>query len=94
MFTSLFLDSQSGSFFREISIDLYWQPAVLAAKDLTLKAIYSRSLKSAQSLASGLSDVDLYSEDSGAGKGYADLLARQDIKAVIIAYCVAFLLLC
>ncbi|KAL1969734.1 hypothetical protein VTN77DRAFT_8287 [Rasamsonia byssochlamydoides] len=69
----------SGIFAREEHL-----PAVLAAKELTLKAIYSRSLKSAQSLASGFSDVDLYSEDSGPGKSYADLLARQDIKAVII----------
>jgi len=30
--------------------------------------------------------VDLYSEDAGPGKGYADLLARDDISAVIIAY--------
>lgn len=62
------------------------QPAVQEAKEFTLKAIYSRSLKSAQSLADGLSGVDLYSEDSGSGKAYDDLLARSDIVAVIIAY--------
>ncbi|KAJ5257038.1 hypothetical protein N7478_013142 [Penicillium angulare] len=59
-------------------------PAVKATKDLSLKAIYSRSLKSAQDLASTVSGIDLYSEDSGPGKSYADLLARDDIKAVII----------
>ncbi len=56
-----------------------------ASEDLTLKAIYSRSLKSAQSLSPDTSSVDLYSDDSGAGKGYRDLLSRPDIQAVIIA---------
>ncbi|OQD90861.1 hypothetical protein PENANT_c001G04064 [Penicillium antarcticum] len=60
-------------------------PAVQAAEHFSLKAIYSRSLKSAQDLASGVSGVDLYSEDSGADKSYDDLLARSDIGAVIIA---------
>ncbi|KAL2862721.1 uncharacterized protein BJX67DRAFT_391096 [Aspergillus lucknowensis] len=59
-------------------------PAVQAATDLNLKAVYSRSLKSAQGLAAGLSGVDLYSEDSGAGKSYSDLLAREDVEAVIL----------
>jgi len=45
-------------------------------------------LKSAQSLAEGTSNVDLYSEDSGAEKTYDSLLARSDIGAVIIAYVV------
>lgn len=57
-----------------------------AAPGFTLKAIYSRSLNSAQSLAEGTANVDLYSEDSGAGKSFDDLLARSDIGAVIIAY--------
>lgn len=56
-----------------------------AADTLTLKAIYSRSLKSAQSLATDTSNVDLYSDDSGSGKSLDDLLARSDIHAVIIA---------
>lgn len=60
-------------------------PAVQAAPNFTLRAIYSRSLNSAQSLADGTSNVDLYSEDSGAGKSYDDLLNRSDIGAVIIA---------
>ncbi len=66
--------------------DLASKPAVEASKDLTLKAIYSRSLQSAKSLATDDSKVDLYSDDSGSGKSYADLLARSDIQAVIIAY--------
>ncbi|OCK82602.1 oxidoreductase-like protein family [Lepidopterella palustris CBS 459.81] len=63
------------------------QPAVLASPDLQLKAIYSRSLASAKSLDKKLEShsVDLYSDDSGAEKGYKDLLARKDIKGVIIA---------
>jgi len=60
-------------------------PAVEAAKTLTLKAVYSRSLKSAKTLATEVSDVDLYSDDSGSGKSLEDLLARSDIHAVIIA---------
>jgi len=43
-------------------------------------------LKSAQNLIGENSGVDLYSEDSGSGKTYDDLLAREDIQAVIIAY--------
>ena len=53
-----------------------------ACSHLTLKAIYSRSLKSAQNLSAG---VDLYSNDSGSGKTYHDLLLREDIHAVILA---------
>lgn len=60
-------------------------PAVQAAEDFELKAIYSRSLKSAQSLAEGTSNVDLYSEESGTEKSYDALLGRSDIGAVIIA---------
>ncbi|CEJ58231.1 Putative Oxidoreductase family, NAD-binding Rossmann fold protein [Penicillium brasilianum] len=69
----------SGNFAKEQHL-----PAVKATADLQLKAIYSRSLKSAQTLASGTPDVDLYSDDSGTGKSYDDLLARSDIGAVII----------
>jgi hypothetical protein len=47
------------------------QPAVNLAHHLTLKAVYSRSLKSAQGLGA---NVDLYSDDSGSGKTYHDLL--------------------
>lgn len=61
------------------------QPAVQAAETLTLKAVYSRSLKSAKTITAGSATVDLYSDDSGSGKSLADLLARSDIHAVIIA---------
>jgi predicted dehydrogenase len=60
-------------------------PAIQATQLLSLKAVYSRSLKSATALAENLSDVDLYSEDSE-GKTYDDLLKREDVKGVIIAY--------
>ncbi|KAL5377487.1 hypothetical protein DPSP01_009823 [Paraphaeosphaeria sporulosa] len=60
-------------------------PAIKAASALSLTAIYSRSLASAKSLASEAGDVELYSEDSGEGKGYDALLARDDVQAVVIA---------
>jgi predicted dehydrogenase len=65
-------------------------PAITKANNLDLKAIYSRSLKSAKETG----DLDtretgagpaLYSADSGSGKSLDDLLARDDIDAVIIA---------
>lgn len=57
---------------------------------LSVKAIWSRSLKSAQEAAKQIpsdyaSPVDLYSTDSGEGKSYDDVLRRSDIKGVIIA---------
>lgn len=52
---------------------------------MTLKAVYSRSEKSARTITSDSATVDLYSDDSGAGKSLDDLLARSDIQAVIIA---------
>ncbi|KAK6584104.1 hypothetical protein PZA11_003834 [Diplocarpon coronariae] len=67
----------SGIFVREEHL-----PAVKASPDLTLKAVYSRSLESAQALDTG---VDLYSNDSGVGSTYHDLLLRGDIQAVILA---------
>lgn len=68
----------SGIFVKECHL-----PAVEKAQHLTLKAIYSRSLKSAQSL--GTKDVPLFSDDSGAGNTYHDLLLRPDVHAVILA---------
>lgn len=70
------------------------QPAVLKSDTLSLKAIFSRSLASAQSTADLIPSLaasgsapspDLYSADAGAGKTYHDLLLRDDIHAVIIA---------
>jgi len=46
-----------------------------------VKAVYSRSKKSANALIPNGS-VDIYSDDSGSGKGLDDLLARKDIQAV------------
>ncbi|KAK5994882.1 hypothetical protein PT974_03269 [Cladobotryum mycophilum] len=62
-------------------------PAVLKSDQLSIKAIYSRSLKSAQETADLITKdnvkPDLYSSDSD--KSYQDLLQREDISAVIIA---------
>ena len=52
---------------------------------MTLKAIWSRSLKSAKTLEANEKEVELYSEDSEAGKTLDDLLRRSDISAIIIA---------
>ncbi|KAF2743528.1 NAD(P)-binding protein [Sporormia fimetaria CBS 119925] len=63
-------------------------PAIRATPLLELKAIYSRSRKSAEALASGLENVELYSEDSE-GRTYDELLKREDITGVIIALPIA-----
>ncbi|KAF4976828.1 hypothetical protein FZEAL_6569 [Fusarium zealandicum] len=64
-------------------------PALMKCDNLALKAIYSRSLKSAKETAAlntrSEATPDLYSADSGPGKSYDDLLARDDIAAVILA---------
>jgi len=64
-------------------------PAILSTPTLRLVAVYSRSLSSAKTLSSEIksedANVELYSEDQD-GKGYEQLLARDDIKGVIIAY--------
>ena len=65
--------------------------AVQVSKDLTLKAIRSRSLKSTQNLGADTA-VDIYSENSGSGKSLSDLLERDDIQAVIIACVVSYML--
>jgi predicted dehydrogenase len=55
----------------------------LASKDLELKAIYSRSLKSAKDVAGEVSQkIDLYSEDIS--QGYEDILKRDDIQALVV----------
>lgn len=65
------------------------QPAVLACPSLSLKAIWSRSLKSAEDTAKLIpgegQSVDLYSTQSGESRSYDDLLKRSDISAVIVA---------
>lgn len=61
------------------------KPGVEACDLLKLVAAYSRSTASVTK-AFGDSNVDLYSDDSDAGKTLDDLLARKDVDAVIIAY--------
>ena len=62
------------------------QPAVQATPTLALKAIYSRTLSSATAVSQTHDKtIDLYAEDAGASKNLDDLLARDDIQAVIIA---------
>ncbi|KAH8839475.1 hypothetical protein MCOR27_011560 [Pyricularia oryzae] len=67
-------------------------PAVLATPSLEVKAVYSRSLKSAKEsaalLPNGGEGVDLYSSEEGGG-GYADVLKRDDVSGVIIALPIA-----
>ncbi|KAF7563205.1 hypothetical protein G7046_g926 [Stylonectria norvegica] len=63
-------------------------PAVMKVDSISLKAIYSRSAKSAKETAAldtKGGTPDLYSDDAGAGHTYHDLLLREDISAVIIA---------
>ncbi|CAH0027450.1 unnamed protein product [Clonostachys rhizophaga] len=64
-------------------------PAVFKCADLSLKAIFSRSLSSAQKTAElvpeGQPKPQLYAADAGSGREYQDLLSQQDIQAVIIA---------
>ncbi|KAI4770120.1 NAD(P)-binding protein [Aureobasidium sp. EXF-3400] len=73
----------SGIFVQEAHL-----PGIKANGDLfSLKAIYSRSLSSAQKLSkeADSSTPDLYAEDAGSDKSYANLLERSDIEAVVIA---------
>lgn len=77
--TTKWLTHNPGIFVKEQHL-----PAVQASTDLQLKAIYSRSLKSAQDVSSSLSDVDLYSDEEGS-KPLSEMLSRPDISAVIIA---------
>uniref|UniRef100_A0A8H7NCQ0 Gfo/Idh/MocA-like oxidoreductase N-terminal domain-containing protein n=1 Tax=Bionectria ochroleuca TaxID=29856 RepID=A0A8H7NCQ0_BIOOC len=64
-------------------------PALFKCADLSLKAIFSRSLSSAQKTAElvpeGQPKPQLYAADAGSGREYQDLLSQQDIQAVIIA---------
>ncbi|KAF3930742.1 hypothetical protein ABW19_dt0210189 [Dactylella cylindrospora] len=63
------------------------KPACLQdAELLSLKAIYSRSKASVEATIAGdTAPVDIYSDDSGEGKGIDDLLKRDDIDFVIVA---------
>jgi predicted dehydrogenase len=56
-------------------------PAIQKSGLYDIKAVYSRSKKSAEALIPN-SSVDIYSDDSGPGKSLDDLLSRNDIQAV------------
>ncbi|KAI0431238.1 hypothetical protein F5Y09DRAFT_202937 [Xylaria sp. FL1042] len=64
-------------------------PAALACPLVSVKAVWSRSLKSAQGIADLLADegntVEVYSAESGQDKSYEDLLKREDIAGVMMA---------
>ncbi|KAH8898920.1 NAD(P)-binding protein [Thozetella sp. PMI_491] len=61
-------------------------PAIEASSDLELKAVYSRSQKSAETIASeAKNSVDVYFDSPETpGKSLSDLLARSDIAAVAV----------
>lgn len=64
------------------------KPAALQNPELlSLKAVYSRSRASVLNTLSAeeQTTIDIYSDDSGDGKGIDDLLKREDISFVIIA---------
>lgn len=63
---------------------------MLTCPQLSLKAIWSRSINSAQETAKlipgdAAASVDLYSSDSGEGKAFEDVLKRTDITGLIMA---------
>jgi len=62
-------------------------PAVFKCDNLSVKVIYSRSLKTAQETSKLVTGdaPDLYAGDAGSGRTYHDLLLREDVQAVIIA---------
>ncbi|KAG7140962.1 hypothetical protein HYQ45_002343 [Verticillium longisporum] len=63
-------------------------PAIEAAKDLTLKAVFSRTLKSAQSIADVVAgSPQLYSDEGDAG--FDALLERSDVDAIIVSLPIA-----
>ncbi|CRG89476.1 hypothetical protein PISL3812_06512 [Talaromyces islandicus] len=63
-------------------------PAIEAAKNIVLKAVFSRSLKSAQSIADAVTTpVELYSDESG--EGFDGLLKRADIQAIVVSLPIA-----
>ncbi|KAI1439130.1 hypothetical protein GGR50DRAFT_2784 [Xylaria sp. CBS 124048] len=64
-------------------------PAAVACPLVSVKAVWSRSLKSAEETAKLLVDAgttaDIYSSESGPGKSYDDLLKRSDVSGIILA---------
>jgi predicted dehydrogenase len=65
----------------EIVLTVEHLPAIEKSGLYEIKAVYSRSKKSAEALIPKGS-IDIYSDDSGPGKGLDDLLSRKDIHAV------------
>ncbi|KAF1834677.1 NAD(P)-binding protein [Decorospora gaudefroyi] len=59
-------------------------PAIQDTPSLSLKAVYSRSLKSAKALSGELLNVELYSDDQD-GRKFEDLLKRDDVQGMVIA---------
>ncbi|KAL1874012.1 hypothetical protein VTK73DRAFT_566 [Phialemonium thermophilum] len=61
-------------------------PAIEASEDLQLVAVYSRSQKSAESLAAAAtkSKPDVYYDSPAGGRTLDDLLARSDVDAVAV----------
>ncbi|KAI1177694.1 hypothetical protein F4777DRAFT_189173 [Nemania sp. FL0916] len=64
-------------------------PAALASPLVSVKAVWSRSTKSAEETAKLLADggttVDVYSSEAGPDKSYDELLKRTDIGGLILA---------
>jgi len=58
-------------------------PAIENSGLYDIKAVYSRSQKSAKAFLPNRS-IDIYADDSGPERGLGDLLARKDIQAVDI----------
>ncbi|KAJ2988384.1 hypothetical protein NUW58_g4009 [Xylaria curta] len=65
------------------------KPAALATPQLSVKVVWSRSLKSAEEtarlLADGGTQAEVYSSESGPGKSYDELLKREDISGLVLA---------
>lgn len=60
------------------------QPAIEAAENIELRAVYSRTAQSAQSIATAVSSqVELYSDDSE--RAFEELLNGDDIQAVVLS---------
>ncbi len=93
--------SRHVSFIRGARVHQAWslprKKAIQSSRRFTLRAVYSRTLRSARTVCESLSEQDLYSDDQGQcnlhdqilekaeGKTIHDLLLRTDVQAVTIA---------
>ncbi|PYH96208.1 NAD(P)-binding protein, partial [Aspergillus ellipticus CBS 707.79] len=86
----------SGIFAREEHLPILLNQNNQHKHPFTLKALYSRTLKSAEALlasvktpkeaaADAVRKIDVYAEDAGEGRTYEDLLGREDVMAFVIA---------